>query len=90
MGVSEEDLWERCENAIRRDGLDLIHIQNWKTAAWSTTLEKEEKEKKKCVLYCLQCHDVGVSRKPPDAMCIVLHRISEQYILIWLCLVGLV
>jgi hypothetical protein len=41
--VSEEDgLWERWEDAVSRDGLDLFQVQNWKTAARSTTLEEED------------------------------------------------
>ena len=42
------------------------------------------------VLHCLQFCDVGVGSKTPDGTCIAPHRTSEQYILIWLCLIGLV
>jgi hypothetical protein len=42
------------------------------------------------VLHCLQFHDVGVGSELPDGTCIVPHRISEQYILIWLCLIIII
>jgi C4-type Zn-finger protein len=41
--VSEEGLWERWEDAVRRDGLGLVQVQNWKVAARNTTLEAEDK-----------------------------------------------
>jgi hypothetical protein len=41
--VSEEEgLWERWEDAVRRDGQDLLHVKNWKAAARNTRLEAED------------------------------------------------
>jgi len=41
--VSEEEgLWERWEDAVRRDGLDLIQLQKLKLAARNTTLEADD------------------------------------------------
>ena len=43
MEVSgEKGLWERWEDAVGSNGLDLIQVQNSKLAARNTTLEVED------------------------------------------------
>jgi hypothetical protein len=36
----------RCDTVIRRDAVDLLHIRNWKAAAWKTEDWRKEIEVK--------------------------------------------